>query len=304
MWDFVSAGVRSSTIVLLLIGIPRCADGPPLQRPVSSVDVRGTLEALLGSQDSELGVLAPAERAELQELYRPDNYSLLWLDATGRPTGDAREALDLLGRAAEEGLEPADYYQDLLGRLTPRVEIESPASPESAAFDAAVSAGMLRYLRHLHMGRVDPRTIGFRVDAPRDQHDFPALLRSAIADHRVKAAAADLRPPLAQYRALREMLAPYRFLANDTTLVAPPPFTTTVHPQETYGALAVLYHELVALGDLPADTPVPPDAGRYDGALVDGVRRFQIRHGLEADGILGARTVAALRVAAPGAKRP
>src|SRR4030095_14143800 len=35
---------------------------------------------------------------------------------------------------------------------------------------------------------------------------------------------------------------------------------------------------------------------RYEGALVDATRRFQIRHGLEPDAVLGARTIAALRV--------
>ena len=58
----------------------------------------------------------------------------------------------------------------------------------------------------------------------------------------------------------------------------------------------ILHHELVAFGDLPADTPAPPESGRYEGALVEGIKRFQIRHGLEPDGVLGKSTMAALRV--------
>ena len=79
---------------------------------------------------------------------------------------------------------------DLLGRLSSRLETAATPPSDPAMFDVAVSAGMLRYLRHVHMERVDPRAIGFRLEAPRDQHDFPALLRSAIADQRVTAAAA------------------------------------------------------------------------------------------------------------------
>ena len=247
-------------------------------------------------QDLALGLPARAVRAELQELYRADNDSPLWLDEAGRPTLNARDALSMLSHAADEGLNRGDYDEEFLGRLPPGQEFASEPLSDLARFDVALSAGMLRYLRHVHMGRVDARTIGFRLDTPRDQHDFPALLRSAIANQRVTDLATDLRPPLAQYRALRGMLARYRSLANDPTLLTPLPFPTTIHPGEPCNAMTALRRELVVLGDLPGDTPVPPESGRYEGALVDGVKRFQVRHGLEPDGILGKSTVAALHV--------
>ena len=230
----------------------------------------------------------------MQELYQPDD-SPLWLDGD-RLSRSAHDALDLMSHLADDGLDPSDYHQDVLGQLALRVET-GPQEPEDLArFEVAISAGMLRYLRHLHVGRVDPRTIGFRLQTPRDQHDFPALLRAALADQRLPAAAAELRPPLAQYRLLRDMLARYRLLANDPTLIALPPFAVAIHPGEPYVAIADLHHELIAVGDLQAGTPEPTASGRYEGALVEGVKRFQIRHGLEPDGVLGKSTVAALRV--------
>jgi L,D-transpeptidase YcbB len=262
----------------------------------SSVDLRRLIGALIDGRDSALGALTRAERADLEQLYQSDNDAPLWLDAADRATRNGRDALTLLGHAADEGLDPAEYYQELLGRLIPRVEAAATAPSDLASFDVAVSAGMLRYLRHVHMGRVDPRAIGFRLEVPRDQHDFPALLRSAMAQQRVTDTAADLRPPLAQYRALRDMLARYRSLANDPTIVAPPSITTAIHPEDVYGGIGALQHELVALGDLSTDTPAPRESGRYEGALVDGVKRFQTRHGLEADGVLGKSTIGALRV--------
>jgi L,D-transpeptidase YcbB len=261
----------------------------------SSVDLRGLIGALIDGRDSTLGTVTRAERRELQELYRPDD-SPVWMDAAGQPTHNARDALNLLGHAADDGLDPADYHQELLPRLASRVSTATPSSRDLAQFDVAVSAGMLRYLRYLHMGRIDPRTIGFRLDAPRDRHDFPAILRSAIADQRVAVVAADLRPPLAQYRLLRDMLARYRALATDGSLVPPAPAAVAIHPGEQFTAVGDLFHELAALGDLPPDVAGPPDLGRYEAPLVEGVKHFQIRHGLGPDGILGKNTLSALRV--------
>jgi murein L,D-transpeptidase YcbB/YkuD len=57
---------------------------------------------------------------------------------------------------------------------------------------------------------------------------------------------------------------------------------------------------LAVFGDLPREAPPSPLAGDgtplYEGALVDAVKRFQTRHILDADGIVGASTIAALNV--------
>jgi murein L,D-transpeptidase YcbB/YkuD len=50
------------------------------------------------------------------------------------------------------------------------------------------------------------------------------------------------------------------------------------------------------LGDLSPDAPPPAYVSAYEGALVDGVKRFQVRHGLESDGILGKGTWATLHI--------
>jgi murein L,D-transpeptidase YcbB/YkuD len=52
----------------------------------------------------------------------------------------------------------------------------------------------------------------------------------------------------------------------------------------------------VTYGDLAAEAATLSSPEVFEGALVDAVRRFQVRHGLEPDGIVGARTEAALRV--------
>lgn len=221
-----------------------------------------------------------------------------WLDVGGRPSGDAQIALELLQDAATHGLDPRDYDAEPLGAEAARLRAAAPpASDESAAFDSRLSAAMVRYLRELHEGRVDPRTIGFRVAAPDDRHDFAAILRDAVLRHQLAATIASYEPQLDQYGALRRELARYRALAGGPPLELPAPArrAPSVHAGDAFADLAALVRLLVAVGDLPADA-VTPANGVYDGALVDGVRRFQSRHGLTADGVLGARTRQAMAV--------
>jgi murein L,D-transpeptidase YcbB/YkuD len=58
--------------------------------------------------------------------------------------------------------------------------------------------------------------------------------------------------------------------------------------------MAQLVWRLRELGDLSADYVPPANAVTYDGAVVDAVKRFQRRHGLDRDGVLGKGTIAQL----------
>jgi murein L,D-transpeptidase YcbB/YkuD len=102
---------------------------------------------------------------------------------------------------------------------------------------------------------------------------------------------------------MKEALAFYRGLAGAE--LPEVPVTATVRPGDAFAGLPALRARLTAFGDLQAaatagDAAEEP-ASVYEGEIVDAVRRFQERHGLAADGVLGKATLAALAV--PPAKR-
>jgi murein L,D-transpeptidase YcbB/YkuD len=220
----------------------------------------------------------------------------LWFDA-GRPTIQARQALDVLSSAADQGLEARDYDAATLDRrLAQALQGPALAEAEQALLDAALTAALQRYLTDLQIGRVDPHEIHADFDVElRVPMDTAAFLREAVTAHRLLQALREAEPRLPMYAGLRQALARYRTLADQQAWQIPlPPLPgRKLVPGQGYAGVSLLARRLQALGDLPGGTTVP---GRFDGALVTALRAFQERHGLTPDGMLGQATLLQLNV--------
>lgn len=240
----------------------------------------------------------PPAREQLAELYR-DGEVPVWVGPTGRPGPAARDALSALRDAGSEGLRPADYGVARLDSLVRLLDAAATPDPRRIGqFDAALSAGVLRFATDLHAGRIEPRSVGFALALPGDLHNIPAMVAVAVRDRRMAETVEQLRPPLVQYRRLREALTRYRALA-DSAVDPIPEARTAVRPGEAWDGIPALRRRLVLEGDL--DRAAPASGTAYDSLLAAAVRRFQDRHGLEPDGVLGRASIAALNV--PFARR-
>lgn len=233
----------------------------------------------------------------MRSAYEARGWAPLWLDADGVPNTDATYALLLLTSATDDGL-PADAYAAAaLAREVASLETTRPVpAVRAATFDASLTSALAAYLHDLHAGRLDPRALGFKMPGRRDEHDFAAMVAGAVARHEVATVANGLEPQLATYAALKDALGRYREMAAEDEPLPLPPSAVSVRPGDTYAAASQLRAVLTHLGDLPADAPPASDDTRYEGALVDAVIRFQTRHGLQPDGVLGRTTQQALRV--------
>jgi L,D-transpeptidase YcbB len=272
-------------------GVPVMAAVGAHQIPVA--DIGAAIEGCV----SAVGAGSKAgDATELRALYDAAGRAPLWLDGRARPSRGARVALDLLIGAQAEGLDPVDYGAAALeARAAVLGHVEAPQAERMAAFDVDLSLAMLRFLRHVHAGRLDPRTVGFRLTVPADDHGFAALVASAVADGRVGELVAEVRPPIPPYEPLLERLAEYRVRAASEALEPLSQLSSAVRPGDAYADLPALARRLVATGDLAVDD-LPQNGTSYDGPLVEALTRFQVRHGLEADGVLGKATLEALSV--------
>jgi murein L,D-transpeptidase YcbB/YkuD len=170
--------------------------------------VSAAIRALLEGSAPAPSPWSEAERKELAAFYGPAALPA-WIGADGE-SGRARGALELLGEAEVQGLSPADYAADALSDEVRRLEEGPPTAPAIARLDTALSAEVLRFLQHAHGGRVRPAEVGFAYHHDAEGAGFARRVARAVAEDGLRALAAELEPPFAQYRRLKAALAEYR----------------------------------------------------------------------------------------------
>ncbi len=240
---------------------------------------------------------------DLDTLYKLFEYKLLWL-GHNENVKNLTDALDLLKNSANQGLDPEDYdAEKLQNRFKTGPALAPTAYKDLALLDTAVSIAVLRYVHDLHYGRVNPQGINFNLQLREKKLlDLPILIKDSLTLQTISKLDLLAEPKLQQYQKLKSALASYR----QNSLQLPQinfSLNGKLRPRQSHPQLAELAKYLVSLGDLPAnfafsETDKKP---KITPELAAGIKHFQQRHGMSADGTLGPGTIEALNV--PAAKR-
>ncbi len=142
---------------------------------------------------------------------------------------------------------------------------------------------------------MDPATAGFKLQEPREPFDLAQALTSIAAAADLEGAITAVEPVFYHYKLLKDALARYRKIALEAPATALPPVTASLKVGDRYAGAGALRHLLDVLGDLPPGAQGAQAQDVFDPDLSRGVRAFQERHGLSADGALGKGTLRALQ---------
>jgi L,D-transpeptidase YcbB len=230
-------------------------------------------------------------KTEVAKLYEANGYSLLWVEkGRVRPQGIA--VINLLQNANAKGLDPEDYdgsrWQSRLVELG-----QKPSEQDLVSFDTALTVSTMRYIRAIHCGRVNPTEFKFQLDMQGKQLPLAEFIQTQVVNAADPAAEIQkLEPPFLGYRKLLALLPLYEGYAKqqgDGPKL--PAISKTVRPGQPYAGVAQLGQFLQGIGDISATAHLDPSATIYEGALVDGVKHYQDRHGETPTGNLDVRTV-------------
>jgi murein L,D-transpeptidase YcbB/YkuD len=267
---------------LLLAALLWFVPGPwsPLLRGWSGADVGPEIEAILAA-DKLPDELADIEidRRGLHVFYRAHGHEPLWIGSNGIRS-EARMLVDELKRAAEEGLDPADYH--IAAIETAMRKAERGGAERPAILELMLSQAYADYAIDLRQGRT-PRQTLYTEDAME-----PARLTTAsVLDDAADAASLEkhidgLDELNFIYVGLRDALAKVR--AQTASAQVAVPAGEALKPGDRDERVVALRRRLglAAAG---------PGARLYDPAVAQAVAAFQRSKGLKADGILGKGTL-------------
>ncbi|WP_404366046.1 murein L,D-transpeptidase [Marinobacter sp.] len=252
--------------------------------------VRQRIEALhAGYPVSALGERLLARQA-LSNFYEDRGYALAW-----ERVEDRNALVAAIENVSADGLIPTDYHFAALKELMSQ-PLEDLQLEELIDLELLLSDGFLMLGSHLLEGKVNPETIDVEWVANRRQRLLAPVLTSALQAGDVAAAIDGLRPAHAGYHALvqaRKELAA-ELSGQEWHLIASGPAIKAGTRDERMPAIRSRL-DLTVEGQ-EGDTAAQPDEMVYDPALVFAVKQFQARHGLEADGVVGRATLAALNI--------
>lgn len=195
--------------------------------------------------------------------------------------GHVGDLADALSEVWTHGLEPEHYP-------APEAVLALPAGPQR---DALARDAFLTLARDLALGRIDPRQLEPDWTAPERALDLDLILATALRENAVFDTLEGLSPSHPDYMALRLELVRRHALMRAHT---PIPGGGAIEPDDSGARVDALRTRLRQEGLLDSSDPA---GAPFDARLRTALIRFQARHNLATDGVVGPATLNELNIA-------
>jgi murein L,D-transpeptidase YcbB/YkuD len=276
----------ASVVLLSSMGWSSVAQVPsPSREPVALLDILGDVVTV------DERVSTAVARA-----YEVNKHEPLWTSAAALDA--QRLFVHEAANGAAHGLSPDRFDLDEWRLDVATMELDLTAArsnSELLPLDVRLTTRVAEWAAALALGPA-PTESARRLD-------LGALVASAQDGASAARVLRQLPPVHAEYRDLRKALGRYRQVVArggwrplpEGTFLAASSTAERLPDEPEWAALALLQARLQVVGDLDEHVV---DVRTYDERLEAAVRRFQARHGLVVDGIVGQNTVRALNMPA------
>jgi L,D-transpeptidase YcbB len=237
-------------------------------------------------------------RSILPNFYEKRDFNPLWVQENGL-SAQADQLIHAIEEAELDGLISEDYHLNQLRPLI--VEFKQALlhgqpfnSEKQADIDLLLTDAFLLFSSHLLSGRVIPNAVDSTWLFFNPVSDITLILNSNAYSNRIESFFDGLRPAHAAYYRLRDALQLYIGIQKKGGWTAIPP-GPSLRIGDIQDRVERIRKRLIVTKDIdpPARNVKPAE---FDETLMKGVQRFQNRHGIEPDGVVGAATLAAMNV--------
>ncbi len=217
----------------------------------------------------------------MQSFYKKNNLKTFWVSDQSRG-----ELLNTLLNVEDEGLFKKHFDIDSIQKK--ESVLEKLSEKELISYDLLLTENLLRYIYKLSRGSVNPKEMYGDYDLKPDSFDYKAtLLRFQEEDF--EKIINDLSPQHIVYKKLKTALKLIDDFPNER-------FTKIeidgkLELNDTTDAVIAVKERLIFWKDLRSQDSITPI---FDEETELAVKRFQMRHGLATDGVVGVGTLYAL----------
>ena len=218
----------------------------------------------------------------LFNLYKKNNFTTIWNNTSQR-----QNILNSIASSAADGLNPEDYN---LKKLSEKEgNIASASDKERIEYDIELTAASQKFLSHLSNGKLNPKKLYDDWEIKRNKYDINTHLYNALKADSIIEAVASATPQHQVYKSLQKALKILEAFPNDKFAVIGKDHKIQLN--DSLKDMITIKKKLIYWKDLQASAPLTKV---YDTLTYKALKRFQVRHGLSADGVIGRGTIAAL----------
>ena len=267
------------SIAVLILGFVQTGSPAIAQENAISASIK---TALLSATATSKG--PKARLKAIRGWYERNSHSPVWFKY-GVPSAKAKVLVDILLSAREEALAPSDYNAEALFKL-----LEDGSAEGMAKLEIGLTRSLAAYGQHLNAGRVRPAAVNREIIMYPKAIEVDAILLAALQSRDLPVTMRTLAPQTPRYDRMRKQLAKLRYTSSKGGWVSLPE-GLLLKPGMNDDAVLTLAHRLGQSGDIKGAVIT---GNEYNDTLVDAVKRFQARMGLEADGVVGPGTLKVL----------
>jgi L,D-transpeptidase YcbB len=201
------------------------------------------------------------------------------------------ELLNYIRQIDKHGLEPLDYHLTQIEKFVEQARSFATMSTEEMMhLDILLTDAFIILGSQLYYGKVDPSKEGanWNMERKEAEHKIDRKLEQALSNNHVSRSLDSLAPRYPSYWMMHKELA--FFLGLDKQLWPEILILETIHPGDSGVVIPMLRKRLIKLRYPLTDSV----SMTYDEELVSQVKLLQADWGLNADGVIGESTMAAL----------
>ena len=247
------------------------------------------IKTLLADKSLQIeGTRILAEQTIL-DVYRDNDFRPMWT----RP--QVESLIRMIKTASDHGLDPADYNADALFTVLTQW-LTDPTDEVRARAEILLTESLLRYAYHRRYGKAKANQIDPDINFRRQTFNGQAVsknIHDAMASPSLDAFVEQAAPSGPYYHKLQHWLGVYRKIQAEGGWPTVPEGPTLRAGDESPRVAAIRAH-LETAGYL--DEPPGTRPAYFDTELQQAVRQFQLRHNLDADGVVGKMSIEAMNV--------